>query len=476
MMMQNSIQSAFYAKLLLITHESVSEKMAGPSIRAWELARALGAHGVPVILATPFPSMRSSENVEIRQFSWENADSLISLIDLADAVMAIGPVLARVVHVLGAPVSKPTIVDVYYVPEIEQVMLELSSQRYDFDMTQVYLDDLSVYLHQGDFFVCALEKQYDFWLGALLASGRINAKNLGRNYSVNRLIDLVPMGIPDDPPAIISEQQKFKGIVPGINEKDKVLYWGGGIWEWMDPIILMEALKLINQERDDVRVVFGALQHYDHSIVARMTVSDRLMDWIDRENWLGKYIFFQDWIPYDLRGSYLLDADLGVSLSVETMESRYAIRARLLDCLWASLPCVLTRGDEIASRLETYGLAKLITPGDVSGLAQAILSMLDTGVREAGRTRAAPYLADMKWSNVVQPLLNYLHHPYLADDAQNARESMKDLIPLRRQWEELRLEVERSKSEIKMLRQRKVVRMADFIGTRIARLKGSDHD
>ena len=36
-------QNGPFAKLLIITHESVGEKMAGPSIRAWELARSLGA-------------------------------------------------------------------------------------------------------------------------------------------------------------------------------------------------------------------------------------------------------------------------------------------------------------------------------------------------------------------------------------------------------------------------------------------------
>ena len=423
-------------------------------------------------LATPLPTTRITENVQICQFSWGDINSLISLIDKTDVVMAIGPVLARIVHAISAPISKPTIVDTYYVPEIEQVMLELSSLKHDIDMTPVFTDDLFVYLRQGDFFVCALEKQYDFWIGALMATGRINAKTLGKNFLVDRFIRIVPLGLPDIPPSIAQNQFKFKGVIPGIGENDKVIYWGGGIWDWMDPISLMEALKEVNQVRDDVRVVFGALRHYDKSIVAEMSVSDRLLEWINRENWLGKYVFFQDWSPYDHRGSYLMDADLGVSLSVETLESRYAIRTRLLDYFWASLPCVLSRGDEMALALEKAGLAKLVAPGDVSGLAQAILlSINDKDLRKVGKIQATPYVESLKWSNVVRPLLDYLRNPYYAEDADGARESMKELIPLRKQWEQLRLENEQLKAEITMMRQRKVVRIADFIGNKINRRK-----
>ena len=44
---------------------------------------------------------------------------------------------------------------------------------------------------------------------------------------------------------------------------------------------------------------------------------------------------------------YLLDADLAVSAHFDDVETRFAFRTRLLDCLWAGLPVVTTRGDTL---------------------------------------------------------------------------------------------------------------------------------
>ncbi|MDQ7029881.1 MAG: hypothetical protein Q9O62_08955 [Ardenticatenia bacterium] len=52
----------------------------------------------------------------------------------------------------------------------------------------------------GDFFICASERQRDWWLGLLEASGRINPYTFGEDPSLRRLIDVVPFGLPEGPP------------------------------------------------------------------------------------------------------------------------------------------------------------------------------------------------------------------------------------------------------------------------------------
>lgn len=458
----------FYMKsktthLLIITHETVSEKMAGPSIRAWELAKAIGEYGYFVTLATPYPTNRNADNVAITNYSWEDPESLAALIDQSDVVLATGPVLARVVDTLRSPIQKPVIVDTYYVPEIEEVMLCLTHQTPDFDPTPVYINEMQIYLHQGDFFICALEKQYDFWMGGLLSAGRINPINLKKTYNLDRLIGIVPMGIPNDPPQKLGN--RLKGVIPGINLEDKVIYWGGGIWDWTDPMSLMEALQIILKERDDVRVVFGALNHYDEKIVPRMSMASRLMEWIQRENWFGRYVFFQDWIPYDERGSFLLEADLGVSLNQRTLESRYAIRARLLDYLWAGLPSVLTEGDDIASLLKDIGLATLVHPMDVKAVANGILTNLEDSSRRERCAEGVQKIGDrLQWHETVKPLLQFLENPYQAEDASESRIALSRLISTHLDWDDLRLENIALRDEILNLRNRKVVRAADKFG------------
>jgi len=414
------------------------------------------------------PSTRTAPKVESRQVLWEDPNTLEDLIANHQVVLSNGPVLARIVHILGHPIEKPTIVDIYYSPAIEQMMLNLTMNRDISVLDAAALDDLFVYLHQGDFFVCATEKQYDFWSGALLAAGRLNSQTLGKDYTLDRFLRIVPMGFSEEPPA--PGQPALKGIVPGIGEGDKVIYWGGGIWDWTDPITLLEAFKIVLRERQDVRLVFGTLHHYEKKIVPHMSVADRMLDFIDREGWRDRYVFFLDWVPYDQRGSYLLEVDIGISLTLKTIENRYAARARLMDYLWAELPCVISEGDEIAEILKRIGLATIVSPGDVSGVAEALLSILgDKRSERAPRQHFSEVKQHLTWPAVVKPLLEFLEGPELADDAVVARSVLRHQIPLRREWEELRQQNMSLRHQIDMFNQRRSTRLINFINRVIGR-------
>ena len=52
----------------------------------------------------------------------------------------------------------------------------------------------------GDFFLCASERQRDFWIGALHTAGRINPQTYAADPTLRSLIDVVPFGLPDEPP------------------------------------------------------------------------------------------------------------------------------------------------------------------------------------------------------------------------------------------------------------------------------------
>lgn len=457
-----------FPKLLVITHESVGEKMAGPGIRYWELSRALGARGVDVSLATSYDSSRSAPGVNIKQFIWQDPQTLFQLINDHDVILANGPVIARVVHLLGEPIAKPTIVDIYYSPEIEQMILNIMKDRPYSVFDSAAYDDLHIYLRQGDLFTCAIETQYDFWLGALLAVGRMNTQTLRTDLTLGHMLKMVPMGFQDEAPS--RGENMIKGVVPGIVEEDKVIYWGGGIWDWTDPITLLEAFKKVLVHRDDVRIVFGGLHHYEQAIVPVMSMTGQLLDFIERENWLGKYIFFLDWVPYNDRGSYLLEVDLGVGLTLDTIENRYAVRARLMDCLWAALPCITNEGDAIGEKLAEVGLARLVRPGDVDGISQGILDFLgDEGVRKRGYRLVKDNWNIYSWSGVIQPLLEYLKNPVHAPDAAQARSILRNQIPLRKEWEDLRAENEALHHQIDMVRRRRIVRITDKVNKLLGR-------
>ena len=439
--------------LLIITHENIGERMAGPSIRSWEIAQALGRQGAQVRIISPFASQRSAPNVDIVQFDWTQPDSIVRHIDAASAVMGIGTVLARVIALLGTPIDKPTIVDTYYVPEIEQILLNITTHKREFDPTPIFVNEMSTYLRQADFLLVATEHQYDFWLGGLLANGRLNSATLNQ-FNVDNLLGMVPLGIPDEEIQELrtkNQETNNEGENPTRNSQhstlnslqpnDKIIYWGGGIWDWTDPMTLLDAMRIVWQQRSDAKLVFGALHHYDQNIVPHMSMAGKLIAQVKAEDWLGKQVFFGDWLPYDQRSAFLMRADVGVGLTLRTIENRYAVRARILDYVWTGLPCVLSAGDEYAEWAAQIGLAKLVQPGDVNALADAILAQLNDPTSRAERiAKLKPVIAPRRWQAVVQPLLNFIRAPHLAADAAEARAGIGGLVSLRSEIDNLRRE------------------------------------
>ena len=179
------------------------------------------------------------------------------------------------------------------------------------------------------------------------------------------------------------------------------------------PSTAIRAFAVVAESRPDARLVISA----GKAPKAKFDLSERTDD--ARElarslGLLGTNVFFLDeWTPYDRRQEYLLDADLGLTLHGDTPEAPFAARARYMDYLWAGLPCVLARGDEITASFGEAGFAALVAPGDVHGTARTILTLIgDERARDAAR-RAGLALADTyRWSSLVKPLGDAIEHSH----------------------------------------------------------------
>ena len=135
----------------------------------------------------------------------------------------------------------------------------------------------------------------------------------------------------------------LKGIVPGIEDNDKVLLWGGGIWDWLDPLTVIRAVERLALNRNDVRLFFLGLRHPNPG-VPQMEMERRALALTEELNLRDRVVFFnENWVPYEERGSYLLEADIGVSAHFDDLETRFAYRTRLLDYIWARLPIVTSQ-------------------------------------------------------------------------------------------------------------------------------------
>jgi glycosyltransferase involved in cell wall biosynthesis len=256
-----------------------------------------------------------------------------------------------------------------------------------------------VALESGDAFLCASERQRDLWLGALAALGRIDREGYARDPAFRSLIDVVPFGIDAAPP--MARGAVLKGVVPGISSSDKVALWGGGMWDWLDPLTVIRAVHLLG--REDVKLFILGTRRPNPG-VPRMVMERRAVRLAEELGVLDRSVFVNDrWVPFEDRSSYLLEADVGVSAHRDELEARFAFRTRLLDCIWAGLPIVTSAGESVAEVVSEQGLGRVVACGDVDAYARAIDDVIDAG-RDAFAEGFRTTRPLFEWTRVVDTL------------------------------------------------------------------------
>jgi glycosyltransferase involved in cell wall biosynthesis len=237
-------------------------------------------------------------------------------------------------------------------------------------------------------------------LGAL---GRIDPEVADADPTLRDLIDVVPFGLEPDPP--VATAPAIKGAVPGIEAGDKVLLWGGGIWNWFDPLTPIRAVHELSRRRGDVKLFFLGVKHPNPGVTA-MAMTSRAVELAKERDLYERFVFFNfGWVPYAERANYLLDADIGISSHLDTVETRFSFRTRLLDYFWAGLPTVATQGDVLSDLVRERNLGRTVGFGDVASWTAAIEELVD-GPDELARMRRNVERAreQFTWPRVVEPL------------------------------------------------------------------------
>ena len=353
-----------FRRILVISNDHVGSKMAGPGIRYLNFARELGHEG-DVTLVVPFETDLEPSGFDLVVANVWDPHAIEALAAGADCVVAQRlpvPTMRKL-----ARTRTRRIYDLYAPLHIENLALDAQQgdERQPAEALELNRLTQEVALRTGDAFVCASETQRDLWLGALLQAGRIDHERFVGDPSLRDLIDVVPFGIDPEPPH--AEQRVLKGVLPGIGEHDRVLLWPGGIWNWFDPLTVIDAVAELARTRDDVRLVFLGLRH-PNRFVPEMRMAGRA---IARADELGIS-----------RPARLLQRGLGAARAAGRLSPRsrprrlgalrrprepFAFRTRLLDCFWAGLPVVTTRGDVLGELVERRGLGRGVGPKDVDG-------------------------------------------------------------------------------------------------------------
>lgn len=397
-------------KILIVSSDVVDKNMAGVGVRNWEIAHAL-AHECEVTLAIPNETQLTSSTVKLVSFDWEHGD-LRELARQADGIVIQG--FALHFHPYLRDLNIPLAVDLY-VPNLLESLVWHDQDDWAgwIPAYQEYLRVQLELLRAGDFFFCASERQRDYWLGWLHAQKRINPHTFRADPTLRQLIDVVPFGLPDLPPPV--PQPILKGIHPGIPAGARLILWSGGLWDWLDPLTLIQSMAVLAESHPEARLYFLGTRH-PNAVVSGMTMADRAIQ-LSRD--LGLYektVFFGDWVPYQQRTDYLQEADLAVITHHDHIETHFSFRTRILDCIWAGLPIVSTRGDAMAELVEKNGVGLTVPPQDVPALTRAIEKMLANGKASIQPEIWNQLCQALCWQQAVVPLLQFCQQPHLAPD------------------------------------------------------------
>jgi glycosyltransferase involved in cell wall biosynthesis len=389
-------------RVLVVANDHVGSSMAGPGIRSYRLALEL-ARDSQVTLVVPFRTDLSSEAIEIVQDDPWDDRRMSQRVRGYDAVVAQALPVSTMARL--ARCSTVAIYDLYDPVTIESLAWSAGhpkSRRGDALSRLTRLVQASS-LACGDAFICASERQRDLWLGALATLGRLDRAAYEQDPSLRAVIDVVPFGTDVEPPR--TDGPVIKGVVPGIAEADRVLLWGGGIWNWFDPLTLIHAVGRLSARRGDVKLYFLGLRHPNPGVPA-MDMKNRAIELARELDLTNRVVFFNSgWVPYELRGAYFLEADIGVSAHLDSIESRFAFRTRLLDCFWAGLPVVSTAGDVLSELVRERCLGRCVPVASVEAWVDALDGLLDADDERARiRERCEAIRTELAWSRVAQPL------------------------------------------------------------------------
>src|SRR5450830_385886 len=400
--------------LLILSNDIIAPEMAGPAIRVWNFAKVLSKY-MNVILAIPNEPVFPPMEFEIVKCSGE-----LSFIDLAsrsDIILFGGMVFNKFQSIKK--------IDKYFIMDIYDPYNLATLEEYKNKPGKEYMDIhkyvsgiLNEQLYYGDYFICASERQRDYWLGMLSALGRVNPVTYAPDPTLRKMIDVVPFGLPENKP--VHERNVLKGVIKGIDKNDFVVLWAGGIYNWFDTLSLIRAMKIVWEKRKDIKLFFLGVKH-PNPLVKELTLVNETVSLAKSLDVYENNVFFNfGWVKYEERQNYLMESDAGIVTHPVHIETRFSFRTRALDCMWASLPMISTEGDFFSDLIREKTLGIVVKEKDPEDIANAIIRLAEnkefynkcvSNLKEIAK--------DYTWEKVCAPVLKYCMDPTKSSKKQD---------------------------------------------------------
>lgn len=380
-------------RVLLVCPEPLGHgQPAGVGIRFLEMARVLRADGHAVTLLSPDAGPLTPA-------------TLLAASDSADVAVLQGHI-ANDFFVLPHPV--PAVIDLYdpYIIENLHYYAERGPEVFNHDHATL----MNSLLH-GDLFLCASEAQRMFYLGALLAVGRVHPVAFEQSPHLDSLLRIAPFGV--QPPRELAARDL---------ERPSILF--GGIYDWYDPILAIDAIAIARQTLPKLTLTFTTHPNPD------LTPQGKLADAVEhvRRNGYGDFVRFEPWVAYEERAAFFERFTLALLTFPPSIETDLAMRTRVYDYLWCGLPIVTSSAPGTDEILERYDAGSVVRKGVRSGIstfakveipdltpeafANEVVAILRDVETYARMTRGSQeFVREHQWPLALQPLRDFCNAP-----------------------------------------------------------------
>ncbi|HVQ45024.1 MAG TPA: glycosyltransferase family 4 protein [Candidatus Saccharimonadia bacterium] len=384
------------------------QTIEGGGMRAWGLATGLQKNGSDVTVAI-HESFRQTipeyEGVKLTNWSNENLGLLVNRYDTVIMSYCMGEPSGIVTKEIGGRVQ--LILDAY-VPifvEISARQSEHLEQEYIAYMRELNRFDLA--LGRGDHFLCANDAQKTFYTGVLSALGRINPITYSKE-----IIEVLPFGIVSENSEAVKPAE-----VPGVEDKDFVILWFGGLYPWFDIRNLVKAVERMAAGGKRVKLLIVGGKNPFNPNPTFFKQYDETVAYAEANGLADKLVFFVDWVDYAKRAEWYARANVVISLNSAGQENQFSWRTRVMDFVWGNLPIATNGGDPLSETLIKAGAAYRLEGTDVARMAEQLSELYNKPEMLAKlKEQLKPLREGYFWESMTKGLAKRIEAGTRADD------------------------------------------------------------
>ena len=371
-------------RVLLVCPEPLGHgQPAGVGIRFLEIARVLRDDGHDVTILSP-----AAGTLDGCRGDYINPPTVAKHSTVNDCAVVQGHV-ANGFFMDARPI--PTVIDLYdpFIVENLHYFAERGAEVFAHDhMT------LMNSLVRGDFFLCASQAQRYFYLGALLAAGRLNPMLFEADPRVDSLIAIAPFGV--QPPHAIATRNL---------ESPEILF--GGIYDWYDPVCAIEAIAIARESLPGISLTFTT--HPNPEI----TPQGKLAEAIGHVKTRGyDFVKFEPWVAYEKRAEFFDRFALALLTFPRSLETDLSMRTRIYDYLWCGLPVVTSSAPGTDEILHRYHAGRVILHEAPKAFANEVVALVLAHETYYAMVRGTQqFVHEHQWARTLEPLRAWIRAP-----------------------------------------------------------------